>query len=395
MTSFPHRETIDFNRTSNVSANNEIIGSDFDTIDGDPSLSSKEIFEVERIEMLAPQNADGSLQTFDRLRLHDGADYYPFVNYRSFMLGWRGVNNRITTPRLGQPVLENKVSPEQRPLLTACPKFGPEDRVDVSVQNDGSQIDDNFTVRVTGWRFKGTDEEMRRYFSRASNLSETINQTISMSNPFDEEGNTYPNETIRILQAAEGGAHGQFARLTGGVNQNLPKVWPWATWADNAVATTANRDYEFSFADDNVDNKYQSVFLNFADGDDAAVFDYLMVDDGVANLDEMKMELESRDEEDIPQFNVQDTDEHELPFVRRLDGTYPSAEQYETSVAGSISRPVTKVDGVPTRISDSLQPAETVVWNDEGGIVAVDDGNSIPANGVLIGVQGNRLELTG
>lgn len=405
MTVFPHKETLEFEATSNVSANDEITGDDFDNIEGDPSLSSKEIFEVTRIEADPPLNADGTLDEVTRIRLHDGADYYPHVDYRWFMLGWGGSDFKFRTPKLGESVLANKVDPEQRPMLTATPKFGPEDRVDVAVQNNGAQIDQNFTVRVTGWRFKGNDAELNEYFSRASNLSTTLNQTVSMSNPFDEEGQSYPNEAISISENASGGAHGQFARLTGGVSQNIPKAWPWATWADNLNATEANTDYEMSFSSDNVDDKYQSMFFSYEDAEKATIFNYAMVNDDVANLKSLKMELESRPEEEITEFDVEDNDQHQLPFIRRLDGTVPSGSQVVKNMSGpttvgsptnlGTAKPVEAVDRIPRRLGSEMMPLETVVWDDEGGIVVFDDGNSISANSIIVGVQGHKLELDG
>ncbi len=120
-----------------------------------------------------------------------------------------------------------------------------------------------------------------------------------------------------------------------------------------------------------------------------------MANEDVTNLDQLSIELESRDSEDIPQFDVQPTDQHELPFVRFENGSSPITSQTEVPIGGSINRPVTAVDGIPRRISNVLQPAETIVWNDEGGIVIEDDGTSIPANEILIGIQGRRMELEG
>ena len=396
MTTFPHRETIEFEHTSTVSTDERVRGNDFDNVDGDFTLSSKEVFEVESIELLPPRNADDSLQTFESIRLYDGENFYPYLRYREFMLGWSGATEEVSTPRLGQPVLENIADPADRPFLTACPKFGPEDQVSIALQNDSTaDITDDFTVRVTGWRFKGTGQELREYFNGASNLSSTIPTTVSMSNPFDGEGDTFGRETVNISPNADGGAHGQFAKLPGGVDQSLPEIYPWVTWADNESATRANTPYEFDFAQDNVLDKWQSLYWTFDEGEDAVMFDYVMANEDVTNLDQLSIELESRDSEDIPQFDVQPTDQHELPFVRFEDGSSPITSQTEVPIGGSINRPVTAVDGIPRRVSNVLQPAETMVWNDEGGIVIEDDGTSVPANEILIGIQGRRMELEG
>lgn len=398
MTKFPKRDKITFERTSNVATNDTIIGSDFDTVEGDRVVASNEVFEVERIEVISPpQNNNGSVQPVEWIRLHDGDDYYPNVRLRWWMMGHQGPNYGVASPRLGQPVLENKVNPEARPILTACPKFGPDDQVNIALKNDGNQIDDNFAIRVHGWRFKGTSREMRNYFRRASNLSETINQTISLSNPFSEDGNVYQQTSpVNISPDANGGAHSQFTRLTGGVDQNLPKVWPWATWADNSSATKTNTDYNFSFSSDQVDDKWQEVFFDFSNGQNAAVFNYVMAQENVANLSELRLSLESRPSDDIPVFNVEDNDQHELPVVRRLaDNDHSGAGQVEQALPGSSSNQVSVVDRVPKRVSQALQQAEAVVWNDEGGVSIRDDGTQISSNGVRVGVYGNRLNLEG
>lgn len=397
MTEHPRRETITYEATSNVSTNDTIIGDDFDNVEGDRIVASNEVFEVERIELVSPpQNADGSVQPCEWIRLHDGDDYYPNIRFRFWMLGYLGPNFGMASPRLGQPVLENKANPANRPLLTACPKFGPEDQVNIALKNDGNQISDNFAVKIHGWRFKGTSREMQEYFQQASNLQTSINQSLNMSNPFSNESGRFSQDNIEIRPGAEGGAHGQFTRLTGGVNQNLPKVYPWATWADNNSATRTNTDYEFSFAQDNVADKWQELYFDFSDGENAAQFDYVMVQEDVTNLLETKVKLESRDSDEIPAFNTEANDQHELPVVRRLaDGTHSQAGQVEVPIAGSGTNMVHVVDRVPRRVSKTLQKQETMVWNDEGGVVVQDDGTSISSNGVRVGVIGRRMNLEG
>lgn len=397
MTKYPKRDTIVYEQTSNVATNDTIIGDDFDTIEGDEDLASNEVFEVERIEVVTPpQNADGSIQEVDWIRLHDGDDYYPRLRFRWWMLGYDGPNFGSRSPRLGHPVLENKVDAERRPVATAAPKFGPEDQVQIALKNNGTAIDDNFAIKIVGWRFKGNSREMRNYFQSASNLRTTYQQDLTLSNPFDEDTGSWSQNRIRIHPDADGGAHRQFTRLTGGVNQNLPKVWPWATWADNDSATKTNTDYEFSFGQDNVADKWQEMFFDFSRGEEAALFDYVMVQDDVANLLEARIKLQSRPSEDVPVFNVEDNDQHELPVLRRLaSNTTSAAGQTEVPDQNVGHAHATVVDGVPRRVSKALQRAETMVWNDEGGLAIRDDGTQISANTVRAAVYGNRLELEG
>jgi len=405
MTQFPFYDTIEFEQNSTVSANQQLTGSNFDNIKGNQNLASNEIFEVERIEILPPTDSSGSLQTFDYVRLQDGTNFYPHVYMRSFMMGWLGADFGIRTPKFGVPVLSNQVSPQQRPILTACPKFGPSESVNVSLKNDGTAITGSFTIRVSGWRFKGTDQELQNYFESAGNLSTVFQQDLSLSNPFKDEGNVYTNTQVVIQKGADGGAMGQFTKLTGGNSQDFPKVYPWATWSENAKATDPNVEYSFSYDHSNVAEPYQSLYNNYKDSNNAAIFNYAMVKEDVANLKEFKINLTSRPSDEESQIDVPPNDQHQLPFIHRLDGTVPSTPQVvvqtggpstvgSTSAVGS-SMPLEAVDRVPRRLGRMVQPSETVVWNDEGGVQVVDDGTSIPANNILIGVQGYRLELNG
>lgn len=362
-----------------VAVNDTIRGSDWTTIeageDRDNQTGGNEVMEVERIEFIPPVNADDTLDTVDEIRLWDGDEYYSHVRAREFMLGFFGPDFQLTTPKLGEPVLDptNDVSPRD-PINSATPKFPPDTAVSPAVINNGTQIDQDFAVRLHVWRWQGTDGELRDYINALYGQT-TFAQNINMSNPFTGDSQTYQRaDPARITPGADGGSLGQFTKLTGGVDQQLPKVHPWLTWSENNNVTTANQFYQFRTRNDRVDETWKEVEHDFTDGKNAAIYDYFQVNqpnnllEGIFNLDE-------RDGPQ-PSVNLEPNSRHQLPFVRPLDGTRRIQDAAQLPVS-----------------AEQAFGARQVVWNDKGGFRVRDDGNTIAANNILLGVQGYRLQL--
>lgn len=375
----PIPDTIDFvydyATEGDVTANAEVKGTDYTTIHGENETDSNEIMEVTRIEMIPPKDDDGSLESFEALRLYDGSNFYDYLRYREFMLGFFGPDYGYSTPPLGVSVLSGQTNPNQNPIDTATPKFGTSTEVSPALVNDGNAITDSFRVRLHVWRWKGTDQEFQDYIQ--STYGQTrFTQNIRMTNPFTGASRTYTRkDPVTIQKGADGGALGQFTKLTGGVDQELPKVFPWATWTENNNATRANKEYEFNRTNDRVDEAYKSLEFDFTDEKEAVFFDTVQVDD-VTNLEKVIMHMDERDED--PEIMVPPNSAHELPFLRPLDGTV---------------RKVHANGDLPVSLADRLDGRQ-VIWDDGGGLRAVDDGTSIGANNILIGVEGKRLELT-
>lgn len=375
-------DTIDFvydNATSgNVAANAEVRQNDWTDIVGEHQTRTNEILEVERMEMEVPRTYDTNgnptgLETFQHLRLWDGQAYYPHVRYREFMQSLFSELDQMRPPRLGVPVLSGAKNPEQDPINTATPKFGPSTTVSPAIQNDGTAITDSFRVRLYVWRWEGTQRELQGYlnalYGRAS-----FNQSIRMSNPYTGNSRTYSRDST--VQLSGNNALGNFERLTGGTDQSMPRVYPWVTWATNNQATRQNQFYQFTTRNDRVAETWQSLEFDYTEERNAAIFENAQITEQ-PNLYEMEVVNEER--QTNPSLSLGTGIEHELPLVRNLDGT--RRQLHDT---GQLPR------GFGTRLG-----GKQVVWDDGGGLRVRDDGDaSIPAGDLLLGVNGKRLELT-
>lgn len=374
-------DTIDFvydtNADGNVAANAIVRDSDWTSIIGDNETNSNEIIEVERVEYLPPRNDDGSMQEIEALRLWDGESYYPHVRLRETMTGYFGPDFHLTTPRFGEPVLsdtDEEGNPGQNPIATATPKYGTSTAISPALVNDGTQIDDPFRVRLHVWRWEGTDSELQNYISSLYG-SATFQQGIRMSNPYTGTAERYNRGTpIRLAPGADGGALGQFTRLTGGIDQELPKVWPWATYSENNNATRANQDYTFTTRNNAVDSRWKRLDFDFTDRKEAVIFTHVGVNQP-DDLDSGTFVIEDRDED--PEVQLTPNSAHELPLLRPLDGA---------------SRDRFSPGQLPVALEDRLDGSQ-VVWDSGGGFRVTDNGTSIGANNIYVNVHGYKLEL--
>lgn len=379
----PTVDTIDYvydqSTEGNVVAHDTIRGSDYTDIVGDDETESDEILEVFRVEMIPPTSG-GELQSIDALRLWDGDNYYPHIRYREFMLAYQGPDMHLTTPDLGTPALAgatdpttgDTISPAGHIFETSVPKYGPTTTVSPALINDGNAITDSFRVRLWVIRWDGTDEELTDYIEKTYGRT-TFQQDIGMSNPYKGTGRQYTRANpVRIEPGAEGGAKGQFTKLAGGIDQELPKVFPWVTWSANNDPTQANKEYKFRTRNSKVVEDYQELEFDFTDRKNAAIFQYLQVNEP-DHLHEGLLVLESRPDPQ-PNFQLSPNAAHQLPLLRPTDGY------------------VSERDDLPVDLSEDYEVQ--VVWDDGGGFRVVDDGTPISADDVLVGVQGRRLELT-
>lgn len=394
----PVYDTIDYvfdqGTEGNVAANDDIHGSDFTSRISEHGFEtdSNEVLEVFRMEYIPALTGSGRLHTVDSIRLRGDGDDVRNLRYREFMMGFFGQDFQLSTPPLGVPVLSGVVNPDANPFATSTIKFGPSTDITPVLNNDGTPIDDSFTIRLHTMRWKGTDAEFRDYF-QAIYGSTVFRQNIRMSNPFTGSVRTYNRADPIVIRPesedsrATGGAKSQFTKFTGGFDQELPKVWPWVTWADNNQVTTANNDYKFDQALDNVDEPWKELEFDFTDKKEAVQFNYTQVTQPPSLL-QGSLHIDERDEQ--PFIKLPATSRHQLPVVRPPDGS-------KRTIFGRSDLPVafgTALDPAGRRIGANLLGGKQTIWDDGGGFRIRDNGNTIAANNVLIGVQGRRMELT-
>jgi len=368
---------------------------DWTTIRGEPTTRGDEVVEITRMEMVPPRNPDSTLQTFDALRLwnNDTGEPYPNIRYREFMLGLFGPDFHLSTPPLATPVLDpaGGLNPGHRfddgqgvgdPVGSATPKFGTSTFFGPQLNNDGTAISEPFTIRLHLWRWRGTDREFQDYISHLYGRT-TFNQHIVMRNQQTGDQRTYTREKGAVRLNTKD----QWTRLTGGVGQEFPQVTPWATWADNNEASRPNTEYVFDVATDGVDVGWKNLEFDLTAENRAVFFDFVQVNE-VTNLLEGIQHLDSRDENPVVRL-VPDAS-HQLPHMNPVDGSGLSRAWARFSQSD-----VAQANGgrqVPVPTSEVFGKRQ-VVWSDTGGFRVLDDGTAIPADTILVGVQGKRLRL--
>jgi len=371
----PVVDTIDFvydhGQEGDVAAHEEVKASDYTTIVGEHRTDTDEVLEVFKVELIPP-TSNGTLETAQAIRLHDGKSFYPNLRYREFMMGYKSGSYPYSTPALGTPVLSGEANPATNVFDTAVPKFGTDTPVQPVWVNDHTPVTDSFRVRLWTVRWSGTDSELQEYLSQQYGTT-SFQQNIGLSNPYKGSQSNYTRRNpIRIERSADGGALGQFTKLAGGVDQELPKVYPWVTWSENAKPTKPNKEYRFTTINDRVDEDWKRLEYDYTDRKEAALFESLQVNQP-ANLQEGVLSLDSRPDPQ-PRFQLTPNAAHQFPFLRPQDGSQPER------------------DDVPVHLADTYEPQ--MVYDDGGGFRVVDDGDSIAADDLLVGVTGRKLELT-
>jgi len=371
----PVVDTIDFvydhAEEGDVNPYEEVKASDYTNIVGEHRTETDEILEVFKVEAIPPES-NGSLETAKAVRLHDGQSYYPNLRFREFMLGYKNDSFGLSTPPLGTPVLSGEANPANRVFDTAVPKFGTDTPVAPAWVNDDTAVTDSFRVRLWVIRWNGTDSELQDYLSKQYGTT-SYRQNISLSNPYKGSNEQYTRTNpIRVQPSADGGALGQFTKLAGGVDQELPKVFPWVTWSENNKPTKSNREYRFTTVNDRVDEDWKRLEHDYTDRKKAVIYESLQVNQPT-NLQEGILELDSRPDPQ-PTFQLTPDAGHQFPFLRPQDGSTPARND------------------VPVHLEDNYEPQ--MVFDDGGGFRVVDNGTSIPAGELLVGVMGRRLELT-
>jgi len=378
-------DTIDFvyevGTDGNIAPNQIVRGEDdYTLVDGDPQTDTNEVMEVFKVEIDPAEDTTttpNSLSTVDSIRLWNGDSYYDHVRFREFQSRLFGPTENNSTPMLGQPVLAGTNNPASDPIGTATPKYGPSETITPAIINDGTAISEGtFTIRFHVYRWKGSNAEFVDFFNDVYGRT-SFQQNISFSNPYTGESQTYTrSDPANIAEGTSESTLGAFTKLAGGVNQSLPKVYPWVTHAENGNDTRPNREYEFTTRNGNVANQYERLEFDYTDRENAVLFEHIAVQQN-SDLDSGTFVVEERDED--PDVNLGSGVRHELPLLRDPDDT-STVEEFD---AGQ----------VPVSVADRFN-SKQAIWSDGGGFRVMDDGTSIPAGDILIGVHGRKLELT-
>lgn len=308
-------------------------------------LSPNEVLEVFRIEIVPPvDTSTGTIKKFREVGLLINGEKYPYIHANSVMFPLEHPNNVAKAVDLGVPITWSKLLGKvPEPFETTTVKLKEGDTLGVYAIADES-ITQDFEVRLLASRVRGADELVKH-----APASYTVG--------FSLDADVYSKPAIPVTPET-------FNELPGGVGQSKPAIYPWITYARNAQATTANQWYAFDYPT-YVSYEWQKLHWNLVNKTRAYLVKYL----GVIPHDNSKaLRLYVEGRETNPEFITRPLPEQNF---------FPPAMFYDTTVNAGLKHAGPK-ELFPHRLFHGVK----------GGIQILDNGTSIPANGVELHVYG-------
>jgi len=316
-------------------------------------LPPDEVLEIFRIEVIPP--VDTTTKTIKKLRyvtLMIEDKEYDTLRINSVMAPRKNPLNATYAIDLGVPYLHRPITGKIPTLLEGtCPKVARGQKLAVKVVADDSlSSTDTYTVVLKAARVRG-----------ASKLVEVVGTSI-ISDSFSLAGEPPILKTIPVSLES-------WDELPGGLRQSKPQIFPWFTYARNKQATTPNMWYDFDY-DAYAQYPWMDLSWNLVNKEAAYIVNYLGVIPH-ANSKALRLYIEGRITN--PEFTTRP-----LPD----DNFFVPAQFYSTDTNASL-----KWAG-PTKLSLPF-----LFHGVKGGIQIIDNGTSIPANGVEVHVYGTKIVL--
>jgi hypothetical protein len=321
-------------------------------VEGNAELDTDEVAEVLTLEIVPPVTA---------------ADVEEDLRYINLILDGKlfgtlyipGMRSYLVTPPLnlvengdflgfGQPVW----NANGNALLARCPKF----KQSVTVEcYAGGAITADYRIRVLGYRYEAKE---------LSRITGPIGLADTLFDPVTGRMSEFINKPA--IQPARD----TWTQLPGGLDQAVPKIFPFVRMAFNAKATTPNLAYEFRFDVGNVAERYEDLYFPY----DMEKEKKIAIINGLgvrapANLKQTWMDVggDERPKSRIP------------------------TSQYLNPIHFGKTAPL--YDS-PKYITIPLLRDRIAIFNEKAVVKCVDDGTSIPANSIAVIANGVLVELT-
>jgi len=333
-----------FKHTGSQAAGEEWISPEY-------KLPPDEVLEIFRIEVIPP--VDATTGTIKKLRyatlVIDGKEYDP-IRINSVMAPLEHPNNVGVALDLGIPILHRPITGVVPSVIEAtCPKVARGKPLAVKTVADEA-ITQDYAIVLKAARVRG-----------ATRLAEVAGPAL-VAPAFTLDTDVYTKTPVPITLET-------FDELPGGLRQAKPQIFPWVTYARNKAATTANTWYEFDY-DTYAAFPWMELTWNLVNKEEA----YLVKALGViphSNSKALRLFVDGRITN--PEFTTRPLPEKNL--------FYP-AQFYDTTVNANLKR------AGPVKL---LKPF--LFHGVKGAIQIVDNGTSIPANGVEVHVYGTKFVL--
>jgi len=316
-------------------------------------LPPDEVLEIFRMEIIPP--VDASTGTVKKLRyasiMVEGKEYET-VRVNSVMSPLEHQSNVGVALDFGVPYLHRPITGRVPASHEAtCPKAARGQKVAVKTVAD-EDITQDYAIVLKAARVRGEDR-LREVLGVPGGM-------VSVS--FTLNGDAYSKPPLAVTLE-------NFDQLPGGLKQSVPQILPWFTYARNLVATTPNTWYDFNYPS-YAAYPWMDLSWNLYSKDEA----YLVNAIGViphSNSKALRLFIEGRATN--PEFTTRPLPEENF--------FYPP-QYYDVSVNQNL-----KVAG-PKKLSKPF-----LFHGVKGGIQIVDNGASIPANGVEVMVWGVKFVL--
>jgi hypothetical protein len=314
-------------------------------------LAPDEVLEIFRLEIIPPVDATtGIIKKLRYVTLLVDGKPYDSINFNSIMAPLEHQNNLGVALNLGIAVLHKPITGYIPSAIEAtCPKASRGQKIQVkTVADEELTADDLYTIVLKCAKVKGEDKLM---------------EIIPSFNPsFSLNADVHVKPAIPVSLST-------FDELPGGLKQSKPQIFPWVTYARNAQATTVNQWYDFKYPDF-ATWAFQNLAWNLVNKEEAYIVENLAVLPH-SNSKAARLYIEGRITN--PEFTTRP-----LPEKNYF---YP-AMYYDTSVNADLKRAGPKAIKPPV-----------LFHGVKGGIQVVDNGTSIPANGVEVLVFGKKFVL--
>lgn len=307
--------------------------------------SPNEVLEVFRIEIIPPvDTTTGTIKKLREVGLLINGEKYPYIHANSVMLPAEHPNNPSVAVDLGIPLLHRRITGyTPSPLENTTVKLKEGDTLGVYAVADES-ITQDFAVVIKAARARG-DEVLVREAGAVYDASFVLDNDV------------YSKEPIPITPD-------RFNELPGGFGQSKPAIYPWVTYARNKQATTPNTWYSFDYPNF-VDKEWQDLSFNLVNKTRAYIVRYLGV---LANDNSKATRIYVEGRETNPEYETR-------PFPEE-NFFYP-ALTYDVELNNGL-----KFAGPKKLIPERL------IHGVKASIQHIDNGTSIPANGVEVHIYG-------
>jgi hypothetical protein len=314
------------------------------------SASPDEVWEIYRIEVLPPiDTTNNVIKKLRYITLLINGKEYETIRINSVMMPREDPTSGSVAIDLGVPYLHRPITGRiPGPFEGACPKVARGQTIAVKTIAE-EEISQTYSIQLRAARVKGQDKLVEVVGTPVIDASFTLNNDF------------YPKAPVQV-------ALDTFDELPGGLNQAKPQIFPWITYARNNQPTTPNQYYDFSYPN-YVAYQSQNLSWNLVNKDEAYLVNALGVIPN-ANSKSLRLYIEGR------------VTQEEFPTLANDFNYFPPALTYSTTANAAIKR------GGPRFLKKAF-----LFHGVKGGIQALDNGTSIPANGVEIHVYGNKFVL--